>query len=445
MGEGINFIGFLPQNGRFFQQCFAALIGFFTVFSQVHCAWSQDVPVKLTAQTLEGGSQPIGYINPLNLLALIAAPEKRLGSFIIRPSISNQMVHESDKSGDSENDRAYYQTDLNLSLQSDWARHALSIDATSRLETNLSGTVEEDPNASVSALLGLDISSLMSVDIGADYKYSVEDRTDPNGLTDATGQADVHQFAGALTLNKKIGILRGSVTGAVSKSNYGNATLSDGTLVSGADRDVFTSSVTLRLQYAANELLMPFIEAGYRRGSYDQTFDDDGLQRSYSGHSGRVGLIHKGGNNFSSEFAIGYNWRDIDDASLTDFKILSMSSSANWSPRRGTNIALDFSTRTDASTSSGVSGSVLYALESTIKQELSRRVDVSAGMNYGVRRYKGTSAPNDENIVSATLGLNWLLNRYVSLSANTSYGKTSQSGSDDIDNYQIGVGLTLTR
>lgn len=464
-----SFSAFWQMRERRFSNQIAALSAILCALLFTHGAWAQSAYFDLSSDTMSDISDVTVPQNQLSELQTDrvnipaqrsgdvtgsvarsnqddgTAPGWQIGSFTIRPSIDSQIIYESETVGDSKSERTYNETNLGLSLESDWARHSLNIDANKSFQSNLSGSLEESPAASVNAALGLDISSVLDIDIGADYDYSVESRTDPNAVSDATGQADVHEFGGSLAFNKDVGKLRGSVAGSLSKRNYGDATLSDGTVVSGDDRDILTSSLTLRLQYAGNEVLMPFVEGGYTRGSYDQTIDDSGLERSYSGYFGRIGLVHDKGEKFSSEFAIGYELTDLDDESLTSLSALSIDSAINWSPRRGTDIALGFSTSTDPSTSSGVSGSVLYAFNSALAQDISRRLTASAGFDYALRRYEGSVAPNDENILSASLGLDWLINRYLTASLDASFTKTTQSGSDDVDNVQLGFGLNLTR
>lgn len=464
-----NFSAFWPMRERRFSSQIAALSSIVCALLFTHGALAQNAYFDLSSDAMSDLSDVTVSQNQLSELQTDrvnnpaqpsgdvtgsisrsnqddgTAPGLRSGNFTIRPSIDSRLVYESERVGDSESDRTYNETNLGLSLQSDWARHSLNIDANGSIQSNLSGSLAESPSASVNALLGLDISSILDIDIGADYDYSIESRTDPNAVSDATGQADVHQFGGSLAINKDVGTLRGSVAGSLTKRNYGDATLSDGTVVSGDDRDILTSSLTLRLQYAGNEVLMPFVEGGYTRGSYDQTIDDSGLERSYSGYFGRIGLVYDKGEKFSSEFGVGYELTDLDDESLTSLSAVSIDSAINWSPRRGTDIVLALSTSQDPSTSSGVSGSVLHAFNSTVTQDISRQLTAIAGFDYGLRRYEGSIAPNDENILSATLGLDWLINRYLKASLDASYTKTTQSGSDDVDNVQLGFGLNLTR
>lgn len=374
-----------------------------------------------------------------------SAPGISLGSLTLRPTLENQVLYESETSGGTSTERVYNQTNLGLRLQSNWARHSLEINGEGTFESNISGDLQEDPSAGIAATLSLDLSDLFRLNLTGDYDYSVESRNDPNALSDATGQADVHDYGAALSFEKNVGILQGSVGASVAKTNFGNATLSDGTIVSGDDRDLTISGLSLRLQQAGTPAFMPFIEGRYSRGAYDQKTDSSGTERSYTEYDLRLGVERDLGEKLSSEVSLGYSLFDLDDSGLKNISTVLIDGAINWSPKRGTNVNLGVSTDIEPSTSSGVSGSALYALNGNISQAITSQLTGAVGANYSVRQFTANSTISNQTIYGVNVGLDWLINRYVSLGFDAAYNKTTQNGETDRDNVDLGVGLTLTR
>lgn len=368
----------------------------------------------------------------------------RIGTMVLRSSMANQIFYENEKIGAKSEDRVYNQTTLDASLQSDWSRHSLTLQGSGTFEENIRGTLNENPSVNISADLNLELYDAVTANIQLSYDYSVEDRTDPNATSGASDQADINSFGLSTSLSKTEGILRGSLTGTLTREVHGDAVLGN-TVISGDDRDLISAGITARLQYAANPVLMPFIEGEYSRTEYDQQLDDDGIARSYNSYALRFGLTKDISEKLNGEVALGYVINDYDDASLSSIKALSFDSTLNWSPLRGTSATLAFSTDVSPSTTIGESGSVLYALDGTLTKELTESVDVSIGTEYSFRDYVGISASNERTIYGVSAGLDWQINPHLSLNADAAYTKTQQNATSDIDEILLGLGLTLSR
>lgn len=374
-----------------------------------------------------------------------SAPGIGMGSFTLRPSIQTQILYENEKTDTASQNRVYNQTTIAATLQSDWSRHSLAISGTGILQKNISGTLNEDPSADLDADLELNLNDLITANIRGGYNFRVEDRTDPNAISNATSQANIHTIDGALALAKEIGVIRGSITGSLSKEMHSNATLANGTTISGNERDLLASSLALRIQYAANPVLMPYIEGEIGRTSYNQKIDDNGIMRAYSNYALRLGLDADISDKLSGDFAVGYITNNFDDASLVDLNTFTLASNLNWSPRRGTDATFGLETTIDPSTSVDVSGAVIYALTAGLTQQITNSLSANIGANYSLSKFTGSAAPSDQTIYGLNTGLNWSVNRYVSLNADASYTKTQQAGTSAIDNVALGLGLTLTR
>ncbi|WP_162653094.1 outer membrane beta-barrel protein [Lentilitoribacter sp. Alg239-R112] len=410
-----------------------------------------ETPLRLNSLTpVTQGRQNLPLQNSSNITNSINAddgnaPGIGLGSFTLRPSVQTRVVYENEKTDTTNLNRVYNQTTIAATLQSDWSRHSLAISGTGTLQKNISGTLNEEPNADIDADLELNLNDLLTANIRGGYNFRVEDRTDPNAISNATSQANIHTINGELALSKDVGIIRGSITGRLSKEIHGDAILTNNTKVSGADRDLLSSGLALRIQYAANPVLMPFVEGELGRVNYTQKVDNNGIKRSYSNYALRLGLDVNLSDKLSGDFAVGYVTNKFDDSSLINLNTFAIDSNLNWSPRRGTDATLGFATVIEPSTSVNVSGAALYSLTAGITQQISNNLNANIGANYSLRRFSGSAAPSDQTIYGANAGLDWSINRYVSMNADASYSKAQQAGTSTIDNVTVGLGLTLTR
>lgn len=369
----------------------------------------------------------------------------RLGTMTLRPSLQTQIFYESEKTGSTSESRVYNQTILGATLTSDWSRHALTLSGTGTIQKNISGTLDQDPSANLSADFQYDINNLLTANLINGYSYTVEDRNDPNAVSNATSQAGIHSFTSSLALAKDTGILRGSITGDVLRELHGDAKLASGGIVSGNDRNLLDLGLALRLQYAGNPALMPFIEGEARRIKYDQTADTAGTQRSYSNYTMRLGVQASYSDKLNGDVSIGYGLNKFDDASLSDINSFVFASALNWSPRRGTDVSFGWDTTIEPSTSAGVSGSVIYAFNADLTQQIIADVNATLGFDYSFRDFRGSTITNNQNTFGANFEIDWAISRSLSMNSNITYQKTTQFGASDRDTLNVGVGLTLAR
>jgi hypothetical protein len=164
-------------------------------------------------------------------------PGFAIGTLTLRPTLDQRIIREAVRFGTSKTSRAYSQTSLSGTLQSDWSRHQLNIDGTGTWQENISGTGTESPSADINARLRLDLVNDITARLGAGYSYSQESRTDPNAISGASTQSGIHELRASIGLQKNLGLLRGTTGLEVTRTMYGDATLPDGGSVTADDRD----------------------------------------------------------------------------------------------------------------------------------------------------------------------------------------------------------------
>ena len=373
------------------------------------------------------------------------APGVRLGSFILKPTLGQTFNYESTKTGSSKQSRSYLETGMKGTLTSDWSRHQLTVTGEGTWQRNVSGSGETEPTADIEAALRLDIGNDTTGTLKAGYHFEREDATDPNAISDASTQSGVNQYTLGAGIAHDFGILRGSAKVDYDRYVYGDVDLSDGSTLSQEDRNRNAGAVTVRVGYDLSPALIPFIEASAGKSVYDLRTDTSGFERSYDSYGGRAGVEVDLGEKLNGEIALGYQTYRFDDNRLEDLDGVTIDGLLNWSPQRGTNITYGISTGIEPSTTPGDSGALAYTLSSKATHELRSNLVARLSNSLTFRNYPSGSVSEDQRVWLAGAGLTWDLNRYLALTGDVGYERTTQDTAPSTNIARVGVGLTLRR
>ncbi|OWV85747.1 hypothetical protein ATY78_25120 [Rhizobium sp. R635] len=368
-----------------------------------------------------------------------------IGTFVLRPSVTQSINTETTKDGDTRQHRAFLETDAAATLTSDWGRHQLTVTSEGAWQKNISGEGEEQPSFKVNGDLRLDLPDDTVAHLTAGYNFYREDTDDPDAIADATQQSDVQEFTAGASVQRDFGILRGTTALGLSRSIYSDATLANGTTVTLSDRNQTTGTLRGRVGYELSPALIPFIEATVGRTIYDETRDSAGYERSGHSYGAKAGVEVDLGEKLKGEVGIGYAMADFEDSRLSSIDTATLDASLLWSPIRGTDVNLDLQTSIQPSTTAGESGYVSHALTTTVTHQL--RDNLVGTMIGGViwRDYPTDSTINDELVYTTATGLTWNINRYLDLTSTLGYELTTRKDGDDSQQWRAGVGLKLKR
>lgn len=368
-----------------------------------------------------------------------------VGTFTLRPSLSQSLATEQTRSGATRERRTYMETGLKGVLTSDWSRHQLSITGEGKWQKNLSGDSATKPSASIKGELRLDLSRDTIARITAGYDFSREDTDDPNAISGAKQQSGIHRFSGGLALERDLGILRGTVAVDAERYQYSDVQLTNGNVLSLKDRDRTAATLRGRIGYEISPALIPFLEASIGRVEYDRGVDTAGYARSGNIYGAKGGVQVDLGDKLKGELGLGYKRQIFEDARLADLEALAAEGSISWSPQRGTDLSLGLATTLEPSTTAGENGYVSRALTAALSHQL--RTDLVARLTGSTKwnDYSGASAANDSTTYATGAGLSYGLNRYVDLTADLGYEYTSRQTGSDTQVLRAGIGITTKR
>ncbi|MBP1847012.1 hypothetical protein J2046_005294 [Rhizobium petrolearium] len=393
-----------------------------------------EQPLDPGAEPIDAREQPREPGDPTGI---------RLGSFLLRPTVTNGVNTEITRSNGSERRRDYFSTVIRGTLSSDWSRHSLTVTGEGTLERNFRGGDEgERPEVNIDADLRLDLADDTIAHVTGGYSFTREDDYDPNAIGGATTQSGVNEFTGGLSVERDLGKIHGTAALDLSRATYTDAKLSDGTVVSMKDRNRTGIDGRLRLGYELSPALIPYVEVATGHTFYDQKRDNSGYARSSQSYAARGGVEFDFGEKLRGEIGAGYEFVDYEDSRLKSVDAITFNGNAIWSPQRGTDVNLGLRTTVQDSTTPGQSGWVEYQATAGLTHEM--RDHLVARLT-GSSTYRDfSSGGSDETVWVAGAGLTWAINRYLDLTGDVEYEQADGGGSDERI-VRAGVGLAVKR
>lgn len=352
-----------------------------------------------------------------------AAPGIRAGTFLLRPTLEQGLRWTSNADGSSNGSEAVVsETNIRLRAESGWLRHSLNLEARGGYRKSVSGEDVEEPEFGLAADLRLDLSTDLTINAAASWDRSKESATAPVLTLGPLSRPTLDTLNASLGATYDPGLFGVSATGRITRLSYGDATDSVGTGIAQDDRNNTLATLTLRGTYDMSQILRPFAEVEAGRRFYDNSVDSFGYDRSANRYAVRAGIQVDTGEKLNAELAAGWLMEDVDDPALRDVSGLDLRGTVNWSPQRGTNLALTAATTVEASTVAASSGSILYSTNAALTHELRENLDLNLTSGAGWRIYE--YGAYQDTILSAEAGLTWWMNRYAGLNGRVRHEKT---------------------
>ncbi len=374
-----------------------------------------------------------------------AATGVKWGSFVIRPTIEQGLTATTNGDSSSAGTSALLsETALRFSAISDWRENSASIDGYGLFRETVSGYRVHDAQGRIEGQLNVDLDNELRAIAKLGYEAVPETASSPNAIAGVSTQPLRQTIDGSLGIEKAVGKMQYTLTGAVSHDFYGDAKLSDGTSLSQKDQDNTLYTATLRTGYEISPALTPFTEIEVGRRTYDQRIDNEGFERSSTRLGARAGLQLDMGEKLSGEFSAGWLREAIDDNSLEPISGATVNADLKWSPERGTTIGLTGKTTVETTTTAGESGDILYSGRLTGERQIRANLTGNAALGLDWRDYVGIDG--HDRILSAEAGLTWWLNRYAGLTTRVKTEKlTSNLPGRDYTANSIYLGVKVQR
>lgn len=374
-----------------------------------------------------------------------AATGIKVGTFLLRPTLEQGVTATSNADSSSGGTSAVLsETALRFSAASDWRENSAVIDGYGNFRNTISGKKINEGRGRLEGTLNVDLDNELRAIAKLGYEIAPESASSPDAIAGVKSQPIRQTIDGSLGIEKDVGKLRFALTGAVSHDIYGDAELTNGTVLSQKDRDSTLYTATLRTGYEISPAITPFAEVEVGRRAYDLRVDSGGFERSSTRLGARAGVELDMGEKLTGEFSAGWLREAIDDDRLAAIAGASLNADLKWSPERGTIIGLTGKTTIDGTTAANESGDILYSGRLTGERQIRADLTGNAALGLDWRDYTGSDG--HDLTLSAEAGLTWWLNRYVGLTSRARTEKlTSNLPGRNYTANSIYLGLKLQR
>jgi hypothetical protein len=367
----------------------------------------------------------------------------RLGNVMLYPMVGESLGYDSNPNrSDKSLAKGSFvsQTEGELRIQSDWSRHELT--------GSLRGAYNEYPDFKEASRpegagrigLRLDVARDTIVDTEAHYQLDTQRPGSPNLDVIVRERPIVNSEGASVGVTQRFNRLAVTLRGTFDRSDYENATLSDGTVLDQGDRNLNQYGARLRFAYEFNPGFIPFIEGLGDARDYDRKIDDSGYRRSSTGAGARVGTSFELTRLLTGEISAGAIQRSYDDPRLRTLTSPLVDASLIWAASPITTVRLNGQTTVDETTVVGSNGVVASRASLEVAHDLRRNLTITPGINIFENDYKGV--PITERGFGGSLKIDYRLTRSISVRASYIYEqlKSSLPGSDYTTNVVL-VGM----
>ncbi len=402
------------------------LLSSLCIMGDAHLAMAQDLTPntvpdltrpEVPEQTLSVGQRPhpeydeVGY---------------RLGSYVLKPTISAAETLDSNILGSSAFERSDFFTSVKptVSLDSDWAQDAVSLYAEGGIDRYARYTSENVENFLVRGDGRLDIERGQTLAFEAAYQVAHESRYSPESqaAVSLAGGGDYARYPTQYAVStaqftyiyspSRLGF---ELLGSINKYAYTNEPTLNGGLAIEGDRNRVEYVLNPRVSYELSPGYQAFVEGWGNRRQYDSVFDatPDHLKRSSSGYAVATGTQLQLGNVVSGEIYIGYQDQMYDDARLSPNAGLYLGGSVLWNVTTLTSLKFAVSRSVQETILVGSSGFWDTEASVTAEHELLRNILITAGINYSLNDYEGIA--RSDTTISGSVGARWKFTQVYSV------------------------------
>lgn len=381
-----------------------------------------------------------------------------VGNLRLRPFVESGIGYDSNPNRITSPQRgsAFWRGDAGVAVQSDWSRHSLSGSLRGGYYDFFSVPSANRPDGAGAIAGRIDVTRDTAIDVGGSFALDTLRAGSPElialGTATATGRPLVWTIGGYGGVTQHFNRLELSLRGIVDRSQYGDASFSDGSKQYLSRNDFTTVGIRPRIGYEVSPFFKPFVEATLDKRIYDDTNDVNGYRRSSKGVTVRGGASFEFTPLITGEISGGYVQRDYEDARLTPLRGPVFDASLIWLASPLTTVTLRGATNVAETTIAGASGAISRTIGAEISHALLRNVTIAGTVAFQDNRYDGTDPALSSNgaireqLFTAGVKAEYHLTRTVVVKASYNHErlKSTVAGSDYTANVFL-LGLRLQR
>ncbi|SDH23024.1 outer membrane beta-barrel protein [Bosea robiniae] len=369
----------------------------------------------------------------------------RIGSVTLRPSVTNSIGYDTNPqrtSAPGTKGSAYSRHEGELAIQSDWNVHELKGQLRGGYLEFFRNKDASRPDAEGNLDLRLDATRDTRILLESRLKLDTQRPGSPDLTANVTGRPQIYQYGASAGVTHDINRLQLTLRGSVDRSDYEDARLSNGAMLSQKDRNMTQYGLRLRAAYEVTPGFKPFVQAEIDQRDFDEKSDSSGYRRSSNGVTGRVGSTFEISRQLTGEISGGYQDRKYDDTRLKNLRGFVGDAAVLWSPTPLTTVTLRGGAELGDTTIAGSSGTTVRRATLEVAHALRRNLTVTGFTNFSRTEYDGQGLREDYTNVGARL--EYKLTRTFAVRASFTHERLNSTapGSDYTANVSL-VGLRV--
>ena len=353
----------------------------------------------------------------------------RLGSFIVKPGIDVTGGYDTNPQRASKASRPKgsptVQIAPDISVQSDWARHALQFDLRGTYNHYFEDTNSDRPTMDSKLTFRGDMMEGGTLNLELREKIDSQRPGSPDLTSTVKGRPLTYQTGASAGYTQKFG--NTSLTGTVLADRYDfqDGKTTSGLTVSQKDRALTAYGAKLRGAYEITPGITPYVEASVDRRTYDMSVDTSGYQRDSVGAAAKVGTTFEISRILTGELSVGYGGRDYADSRLRNLSGALIDASLVWALSPISKMTVKAGSEFLETTQTGSSGAISRRIGVAYTHDLLRNLQLTASADYSRASYSGVS--RIEQTFIAGLRADYKIDRNFVFRASYSYERAISS------------------
>lgn len=349
----------------------------------------------------------------------------RAGTFLVFPKVTLAAEHSDNiyASAVNEESDTIWRVQPDITAQSDWNRHQLTVYARGSLN-KFADHADEDTNEYSAGLAGrLDVTRATQVNGNLSLARITEPRSSPNAAILPPGTEPVQFDILTVGVQGRHEFNRLLATGRFESQRYEYESVrtATGTLIDQSFRDRTTSMATGRLDYAISPATAIFGEVTVNRHNGKGISATSPIDRDSKGYNAHVGVNFEITNLMRGDIGVGYLRQEFDGVGQKDLEGFSTNAQLAWLPTQLTTVTLSANRSIQDSAVAGAAGFLSTDVRARVDHELLRNVILTAQVGYGKDEYTGIV--REDRRTTAGLGASYLINRTLGLSGTYNYSE----------------------
>lgn len=351
----------------------------------------------------------------------------RLGSFVLRPSLTVSEFYDSNVFATSANETDDFVTEINpnVLLESDWANHSVRLELDAEQSLHASQSDEDVLDWTAAASARVDVLSDTSVTVGFLYGSLSEERGSADAIGAASEPTEFEEMGATIAVNQSFNRLSVEVSAGYTELDFEDTPLIGGGVASNDDRDRSVMEVAVQVGYELVADTIVFLRGTYNVRDYEQEVPVAAVDRDSDGYEVVVGTSFELGSLATGQVFAGYQEQTFEDASFAPVSNLAFGVAVDWFVTPLTTVRLRADSAIEDTTAGGASSFERRSASVGVDHEFLRNLIASADFEYAEEDFSSTT--RQDTTYDFELGVDYLINQAFSVGVFYGYEQRDSS------------------